>query len=706
MAQIGGFSELSFNGGIPSNQRLRAPNEMATDFFERQADARKSTTWLIAMFCLAVFVIVFTVFVFGTALVVKGHPEPVAMLQQSPRQLALPLIISAITLLLIIGGTLFKVFELRRGGGTLVARNIGGKRIYPNSSENVERRLLNVVEEMSIASGTPVPPVFLLDEDGINAFAAGYSTSDAVLGVTRGCATKLTRDELQGVIAHEFSHILNGDMRMSIRLMGVLHGILLLGLAGQWIFRLSHYGRSGRGKAPGSVTAVTMLTALAFIVVGFAGTFLGNLIKAAVSRQREHLADASAVQFTRNPQALAGALKKIGGSAFGSRLNSARAAEASHMFFAKGVFEGFSGLWATHPALEDRILAIEPDWDGAYPAFSEIETTDSSGPANANVARFVGEVGGAASPSSPRNPAVETSLSANEEVPIDVVDHAVDHVGEPTEAHRHYAADLLAKIPPVVLDTAREPYGARAVLFALLLDRNDASIRQNQLNVLESNAKPDIVKLTRRLSPIMDSLDTRARLPLVDLALPALRAMCLAQYQEFSKCFGALIKADQQLDLFEWMLAQVLIRHLRPQFEQVRSPEIDYYGLQQLGQPCAILLAAVSHAGNSDEQADEAFQTAAEHLPEVPLANCGRDHCGLAQINNAVKTLSTVSAKHRTRVVDACAAAICTDNHVRWQEAELLRGISDLLDCPMPPLLVRKTVDPSAVQEQSSLLAV
>lgn len=660
---------------------------MATDFFERQADARKSTTWLITMFCLAVFAIVSTVFIATTAFAIGGKSHPMALVQEQPSTLAFPVLAGLITLILIVSGTLFKVFQLRRGGGTLVAENMGGRRIYPNSEEQFERRLLNVVEEMALASGTPVPPVFLIEEDGINAFAAGYSSSDAVLGVTRGCATQLTRDELQGVIAHEFSHVLNGDMRMSIRLIGVLHGILLLGLAGQLIFRMMYFSGSGRSRSrnkdSGQAMMVMLVIALILIAVGFVGTFLGNLIKAAVSRQREFLADASAIQFTRNPQGLAGALKKIGGSVAGSRIKSARAAEASHMFFAKGVFEGFSGLWATHPALEKRILAIEPSWDGEYPDVEIAAQFETSG---AGASNFVGEVS-----------------SSNEEVPINIVDHAVDHVGEPTEAHRHYAVELLANMPPLVLDAAREPYGSRAVLYALLLDRNDDAIRQHQLSVLESHAKPHIVALTRQLSPAMDKLDIRARLPIVDIALPALRSMCAAQYQEFSKCFDALIKADKQIDLFEWMLSQVLLRHLRPQFEQVRSPRIDYYGLQQLGPPCATLLSAVSYAGDTEEDAIEAFKFAAGHLPEVPLVIRDKKKCGLAQVNEALETLGRVSVRHRGRVVDACAAAICADNHVRWQEAELLRGISDLLDCPMPPLLVAQ---PAKVSDSKAGLAV
>lgn len=656
---------------------------MATDFFERQADARKSTTWLISMFCLAVVSICATVFVAATLAAARGNPEPLALIREDPSLLAIPLLATAITLLLIIGGTLYKVLELRHGGGTLVAERMGGKRVYPNTSHPVERRLLNVVEEMALASGTPVPPVFLIDEDGINAFAAGYSPSDAVLGVTRGCATLLSRDELQGVMAHEFSHILNGDMRMSIRLIGVLHGILLLGLTGQLLFRILYFSGHSRSrdrdKGSGQVMIAIFVLAVLLIILGFLGTFLGNLIKAAVSRQREYLADASAVQFTRNPKGLAGALKKIGGFARGSRIQSAAAAEASHMFFAKGVFEGFSGLWATHPKLENRIQAIDPDWNGEYPTVTPHAASTISDEGSMN---FVG--------------AVDDSSSATDEVPLDVVDDAVHQVGEPTQAHHHYAADLIADLPRFVLDAIHEPYGARAVLYALLLDRVDKTVRNTQLQTLAKLAQPDVVALVHQLSPIVDQLDVRVRLPIIDLSLPSLRAMCKSQYHEFANCFDALVKADSKIDLFEWMLSQVLIRHLKPQFETVRSPRITYYGLQKLGDDCSLLLSAIAYSGvaagspSAQSVASNAFHAAAQQLPDVPLALKPQAECGLGGLSDALRTLSTVAAKHRGRLVDACAAAICADEHVRWQEAELLRGISDLLDCPMPPLLVKR----------------
>ena len=281
---------------------------------------------------------------------------------------------------LITVGSLYKMAQLA-GGGTVVAERLGGRRVYPNTTDPVERRLLNVVEEMALASGVPVPPVFLLSEEqGINAFAAGYSPSDAVVGVTRGCAQQLTRDQLQGVVAHEFSHILNGDMRLNMRLIGVLHGILLMGLVGRELLRLVGHSGGGRSRRNDGA-APLLLIGLAFMVIGFLGLFIGNLIKAAASRQREFLADASAVQFTRNPEGIAGALKRIGAAVFGSKLASPRAAEASHMYFA----EGISTLFASHPPLHERISRIDPQWDGKFP---------QALPADAVVGLGRGDVGG------------------------------------------------------------------------------------------------------------------------------------------------------------------------------------------------------------------------------------------------------------------------------------------------------------------------
>ncbi len=259
------------------------------------------------------------------------------------------------TLAVVICGSLYQTAALAKGGSA-VAESLGGRPIGVDTTDPDERRLRNVVEEMALASGVPVPSVYVLEDEGINAFAAGHTPEDAAVAVTHGCMVLLNRDELQGIIGHEFSHILNGDMRLNIRLMGILFGILCLAVIGRLL--LYPGGRSGRDKNP------VMLLGIALIVIGAIGVFFGRLIQAALSRQRELLADASSVQFTRNPAGLSGALQKIGLA--GSRIASPHAGEASHMFFENGLSIPFLSMLATHPPLGERIRAIDPGWNGVF----------------------------------------------------------------------------------------------------------------------------------------------------------------------------------------------------------------------------------------------------------------------------------------------------------------------------------------------------
>ena len=339
------------------------------DFFTAQDHARRNTGKLVLCFVLAIVVMILGIYV--TALFTLHyssddsngrHTEPVDWIQPE-----IFLAVTVVVLVVIGGGSLYKIVELRRGGEA-VALMLGGRRIHPNTTDLNQRRLLNVVEEMAIASGVAVPPVFLLrDEPGINAFAAGFTPDDAVIGVNQGTLDYLTRDELQGVIAHEFSHILNGDMRFNLRLIGLLHGILLIGLIGYFLMRSS--GRSSSNRDSGGGIAL----GLALFVIGYAGLFAGRMIKAGISRQREYLADASAVQFTRNPESIGGALKKIGGAAEHSKMETAEAESISHMFFGDAFMRSAHSMFATHPPLQKRIRRVDPHFDGKFPVVKRIK---------------------------------------------------------------------------------------------------------------------------------------------------------------------------------------------------------------------------------------------------------------------------------------------------------------------------------------------
>ena len=647
------------------------------DFFESQDDARRKTSRLVVLFVLAVVSIIVSVYLVVTAaFALTGEPAGADLWRAD-----LFVAVVVATLAIVTFGTLYKIAQLR-GGGRVVAESLGGRLISRDSQDPGQRRILNVVEEMAIASGTPVPPVYLMPgEKGINAFAAGYTPNDAVIGVTAGTLEQLNRSELQGVIAHEFSHILNGDMRLNIRLIGILNGILVIGLVGYFILRSAAYGGRvrSRGRNGGSAVVAILAVGAGLTVVGFMGTLFGNLIKAAVSRQREYLADASAVQFTRDPGSIAGALMRIGSFASGSGIASPHAAEASHLFFARALTSGLNSMFATHPPLEDRIRRIDPGWDGAYPPPRVVgpeEPAPGGGrrrPAGIDVAEVVT---GAAILAGAGAGAGTGSGSG-----------AVSQIGQPTTAHVEYAAALVRALPEPVVAAAREPYGARAVIYAMLLDP-DPGVRRVQLRHLEEHADEGVQQLLEELIGPMDDVAPEARLPLVDLTTPVLGELTASQYSEFRANVVALEQADAKVSLFEWVLGRMILRHLDPRFRKVETARVHYYSLARLERHCAVLLSALSHTGHDDPAAARfAFEQGRSRLDLPRLELLDRGHSDLEALDEALAVLETVAFRLKRSLLDACAACVSADRHVTIVEGELLRGIADALGCPMPPLL-------------------
>ncbi|MDE0839521.1 MAG: M48 family metallopeptidase, partial [Kiritimatiellae bacterium] len=449
------------------------------NFFQSQEHARRQTAQLVVYYALAVVLIIAGVYMAIALTFIGVSSQAQHATAEAPRlwngELALGVTIG--TLLIVLMGSVFKVIQLGKGGAA-VAESLGAREVNPSTTNKDERKLRNIVEEMSIASGVPMPRIFVMDnEDGINAFAAGFSIDQAVVAVTSGCIQQLTRDELQGVIAHEFSHILNGDMRLNIRLMGVLNGILIIGMLGYFVMRMTlGGGRSSRSDKKGGAIPIAVM-GLIIMAVGYIGVLFGKLIKAAVSRQREFLADASAVQFTRNPDGIANALKKIGGFDDGSRVQHAKAEQASHFFFANGVRQSFVGLFATHPPLEERIRRVDPAFDGELKA----NERDAAPAASAHEG-LSGFAGASATPE-------RIAVSAEQ---------VVDRIGTPTPEHVAYARRLLDELPASLVDAAHEDFGSRAVVYALLLDRRDA-IQSAQLTALQASADADVFAEVERL---------------------------------------------------------------------------------------------------------------------------------------------------------------------------------------------------------------
>jgi Zn-dependent protease with chaperone function len=581
------------------------------------------------------------------------------------------LTIGAGVVAVIVVGSLYKIMTLS-AGGKAVAESLGGQLIPQNTSDLNQRKLLNVVEEMAIASGTPAPPVYLLsDEQGINAFAAGFSPRDAVIGVTRGTIEHLNRDQLQGVIAHEFSHIFNGDMRLNIRLMGMLHGILILGLIGYYILRPAAYTghRRSSGKNAGGIFAL----AIGLMAIGFAGTFFGNLIKAAVSRQREYLADASAVQFTRNPDGIAGALKRIGGLEYGSRVENPGAAEISHAFFAQGLSSLMQSLFATHPPLKKRILHIDPRWDGTFEVSDRLESQQE------------GVTNEKEEPMSRADVASKVAAVAAGAAVVDVM-NAIDQIGNPGQDTIDYARSLVSGFPEKVKDAAHEPFGARAVMYCLALDEGQAD-RFTQMKYLEEKADPGVYTLVLSLLSDMDGLDAQFRLPLVDIAIPALKQLSIKQYKLFKQNMTTLGEMNGRVDFLEWSLQKILFNHLDAQFFKLSRARVRYASLEQLSDEITLILSAMAYVGQPDKHgAEQAFRVAKTVLDIDELRLLTETEISLSALDVALDKLAALKPLVKPRLLKACVASIVHDQKVAPFEVELLRAFSDVLDCPMPPV--------------------
>ncbi|UCB53889.1 MAG: M48 family metallopeptidase [Thiotrichales bacterium] len=639
------------------------------NFFSAQDHARRNTGRLIALFLLAVVsLIVMTnllvMFVFGYLGADQAGTVPVMQLMQHLDWGVFLTIGAAVTLVILLG-SLYKIVALS-GGGARVAEMLDAELVVSGDPDFKKQRLLNVVEEMAIASGTPVPPVYLLEEEGINAFAAGYRPGDAIIGVTRGAIEKLSREQLQGVIAHEFSHILNGDMKLNIRLIGLLHGILLIGMIGYYILRSSSH--SSRSKNSGGAAVL----GLGLVVVGYAGTFFGNLIKAAVSRQREYLADASAVQFTRNPDGIAGALKRIGGEAAGSIIENPSGVQISHALFSQGIKTWLGSLYATHPPLDKRIYSIQPGWDGEFD-YSLPATTDQAAPESPTPSGTPGE----------------QQFATMEAVAAAMTSGAIiERIGQPTPSLLAYAHKLIDDLPPEFSTAVNDPYAARAVIYFLLLDK-DRAVHVEQLEHLKSSADAGVYEETMKLVRAGFELKKEYRLPLVDMALATLHQLSVKQYRLFKQNLNTLIEIDSKVSLFEWSIRKIVFHHLDPVFDKKPGTARQNLVLEQTNDACAVLLSVLVYSGKQQGISNEkVFDLASEELNGLTVSLLPKSEITLDKLNSALDRLVSLKPLEKPLLLKACAICITADRQVTSSEVEIYRAISAILDCPVPPLVV------------------
>jgi Zn-dependent protease with chaperone function len=641
------------------------------NFFESQESAKRNTGRLYLLFALAVIsLIIITNVLF---LVVLGFASSEMTSMAAAESFSINwdmfLVISFAVTAVVLVGSLYKINSLSAGGAR-VAEMLDGKLLQAGSDDFKERQVLNVVEEMAIASGTAVPAVYLLEEEGINAFAAGYNPDDAVIGISRGAVNTLSRDQLQGVIAHEFSHILHGDMRINIRLIGVLYGILILGIVGRHLLYTQRFSRSSKGN--GGQVAI----GLGLLAIGYVGVFFGNLIKAAVSRQREYLADASAVQFTRNPEGIGGALMQIARSSSHSYLKHPASSEISHALFEEASPSFMSGLYATHPPLNERIKAILPRWDGSYDLLKQ-------------PAEHAGE------------PAAEqANEKANEKTKAEklrtvailagagggvVAGGMISQIGNPTAANLATAHTMVDGFPALFLNAAREPSGARAVIYYLLL-HSEAAIRQAQLDYIEASADSGVHGELARLLSSGLSIARDSRFAIASIAISSLRQLSKPQYLRFKANLEHLVSLDGKVSLFEWALQKIVTKNLDAVVLAQASAGLGRLDLAAATEAAGVVMSIITYCDpQQDMSPSQVFSAGKEALEEkVELIPLGAISIGL--LNEAATKLAELKPLQKPKFLKACAAIITADGTIAPIESELLRAVAATIDCPMPPL--------------------
>jgi Zn-dependent protease with chaperone function len=668
-------------------------------FFENQALARRNTKLLVLMYFLAVAGIIIAVDLVLAGVWAYGFADIYAPKGRTPGALAMLGAVPAKIYLLGALGTSLVIFTVSgwnivqlSSGGKAVAEMVGARRVSPDTKDALERRLMNVVEEMSIASGVRVPGVYVMEgEAGINAFAAGYDVSDSIVAVTRGTLETLNRDELQGVVAHEFSHILNGDMRLNIRMIGVLAGIVFIGSIGEFIMRSQRGGSDNKGAAP------IFLGGLALLLIGYIGLFFARLIKAAASRQREFLADASSVQFTRNPDGIAGALDQIGMASAGALIANRHAEDVSHMFFGQALEMKLGGLFDTHPPLEDRIARVHGRFDREGYRKTRAQATADSSVVNESSDKKIPQkdaavavLGTAAMGFSGRRGAdlgTGWGRSAADSAQL---------VGSMDGGKVDYAARLLQSLPAGLRELLRDPAGARAALVALLLAPKPEVLKV-QLDALGAKGMGALAEQARAAEAMTRRLGAAFHLPMIDLALPAVKSLPEVERRALVSALEAVIHADRRVSLHEFVVLSMARGQLAPRGKPGAAGS---KRIAELQDAAVIVLSLVAHAGTRQDangQRGAALAAAMRAgltemaLPESSAAGT----LTLEAAAEALEMLKGLAPMQKAVLVKGLFAAVTHDGSIRVMEAELMRMVGAVLDCPLPPLL--ETVDPATL---------
>lgn len=679
------------------------PELVAKDFFQRQEEARTASFRLIPLFSLAVAAVIgsvylvysiFALFVAGFFRFWRGALAEEDVGAFHFWDLERLLWIAVVVLVLFLVMSVRKTLQLREGGRA-VARLLGAQQVNPGSTDPEKRRLLNVVEEMSVASGIPVPDVYVLErEPSINAFVAGHAVNDMIVGVTGGAVKYLTRDELQGVIAHEYSHIFNGDMALNMRLMGWVHGLFGVTILAEWLMdkRNAQFERQVSADGKPTFNSVQVAADLALLIIGFALSFIGwhgavfgRIIKASVSRQREHLADAAAVQFTRYPEGLAGALEKVRKWPEGGQVICPHAEEASHMFFADALQEDrYVLLMSTHPPVAERLARIQ-NMMGRSAPLAEVRGKNSVDEAKKPVEQTSGYHKKEVAPASPMSRPERIVVAASVGI---AVARSVVQVGLPVTEHLVFATKLLNELPESLKDAMRDKQRAQWLICGLLLSSAPA-VRQAQLELITRHLGEAAAEAAQSYDGETRKLPSQARVPLVELSLPGLREMTPGEYRQFDQCLRELVACDQELDVFEFALQHILRRHLAGKYQMRLKPDVRYFSVQAVAGDISVLLTLLASAGQEGDDVRAAFAAGVKtfNSTQLNLRWLGNGQCTLATLQAALENLAETGPSVKRSVLQACAATVAADGMIQAAEGELLRAVADALDCPMPPLV-------------------
>ena len=682
-------------------------HEGKMNFFEHQQQAQRKTTRLIIYYFFGLFLTFLTIHLLVAAvasIILETQQggsgsgefsiEAVRSVAEDPLYILIDL--AAVTLV-VGGGTLFKVSQLKSLDGDGIARNYGGTQVLPGKASWKEKRLLNIVEEMAIASGVPVPNVYIMrGEQSINAFAAGFTPQTSVISVTQGALDYLTRDELQGVIAHEFSHLLHHDTRLNMRLIGVLFGLEMIAIIGYLLIRLApHLANASRSRdndRNSSVLAMFLLClgiGIALLIIGLIGQLFANIIRAAISRQREFLADASAVQFTRNPNGIGGALKKIG-SRVGGNISNNHAVEASHLFFSNIFGSGLSGLFNSHPNLTVRIKRIDPQFNGEYQKTiskitdeKEFETpapkpssaqerlhhllSQTSGGAGERLSKAAGQAG-AGSFSAAGATLAAAILSSAEEVSQNKI---------------RIAESFLEKIPDEISQLIQTPAGAVSMVLAVLLDESQ-EIREKQLDYLKSQGAPELFADISLAAEKLRNISSSVKIPLVQKSFPLLRTISKEEYAKLRQAAITLMKFDGTIDLFEFTLFGYVFNDLDVYFRLAPPLPEKFDKPSQIAEPFRQVASHLAYAASEDPaECQRAFSMAVAQIG-LKLEICSKDTCTNATFSTALRLLSQTGPRLRQDMLKAFYACITADGLINEMEGLLIRAVTAYFHCPMP----------------------